>query len=212
MSASPNKFIQTSRQTKQHLLCAGCEERFNREGENWVLKNYAKAPNDFPLLANLSKITPVKLAGDDAYYKCSGDVDANRIGYFAISIFWRAAISDWQSPLGKIEKLDFGPYLERFRLYLLGKEGFPKEAALSTLVTPSNNPPDFTLYPSWLPKSNLPFHRYGFYIPGLLFTLGIGKKIMPEMVEECVIHNNVLRLSPEAIRIANSTFRRLKSA
>jgi hypothetical protein len=212
MSASPDKFIQTSRQVKQYLLCADCEGRLNKEGENWVLKNYAKAPNDFPILKNLSKVVPIKQSRDDKYYQCSGDVDANRIGYFAVSVFWRAAVSDWQSPLGKIIKLDFGPYLEKFRLYLLGSAGFPKEAALSALVTPSYSPPDFTLYPSWLPRSNLPFHRYGFYIPGLLFTLGIGKKIIPEMVEECAIHNGVLHVSPEAIRIARSTFRRLRSA
>jgi hypothetical protein len=34
-----NATVQTSRQLKAHLLCRSCEERFTKNGENWVLRH-----------------------------------------------------------------------------------------------------------------------------------------------------------------------------
>src|SRR6266496_1098852 len=49
----------TSDQVRKHLLCADCEDRFNRNGERWVLKNCYRGEHGFALCAALRISEPV---------------------------------------------------------------------------------------------------------------------------------------------------------
>src|SRR5215472_6701431 len=46
--------VRTSTQVKDLLLCGECEQRFNRNGEKWVVDRCFQKPGDFPLQAILA--------------------------------------------------------------------------------------------------------------------------------------------------------------
>ncbi len=58
MLISSRGVIQTSRQTKTHLLCNECEDVLNRNGEKWVLPRIANVDKSFPLFDMLTKVSP----------------------------------------------------------------------------------------------------------------------------------------------------------
>jgi hypothetical protein len=49
--------VQISRQMKAHLLCADCEQRFSKFGENWVLKRCLRKDGTFPQKSTLCENT-----------------------------------------------------------------------------------------------------------------------------------------------------------
>jgi hypothetical protein len=63
LSASEAKQSQT--QLADYVLCGDCEQRFNKNGENWALANIPRrygAP--FPLLNAFSLATPIEVVED----------------------------------------------------------------------------------------------------------------------------------------------------
>src|SRR5678810_1070890 len=52
---TPDVSVMTSEQTSEKLLCADCEQRFNRGGEDWILRQCWKTEADFPLYDTLKK-------------------------------------------------------------------------------------------------------------------------------------------------------------
>jgi len=55
----------SSEQAKDYLLCAKCEDRFNKGGEDWVLKNCWHNENEFPLRSALVASLPSPLSSPD---------------------------------------------------------------------------------------------------------------------------------------------------
>lgn len=45
----------TSKELRVRLLCAACEQRFHRRGENWVLKRLYRGPGKFLLFDSVTK-------------------------------------------------------------------------------------------------------------------------------------------------------------
>ena len=111
----------SSDQARAHLLCSDCEDRFNRGGENWVLKNCWRSPATFPLHAALTTAKVLFDDGDICAYagKTVPGVDVDKLIYFGASVFWRASVCT--SRLGRVkeERLRLGPYQNVLRLYLL---------------------------------------------------------------------------------------------
>jgi uncharacterized protein YlaI len=181
------KPARTTKQIKAYLLCDECEERFNKEGENWVLANGVQENDDFPLQSALKTAEP-KFTNDD-FATFSGldtpGLELDKLGYFAISILWRAAVFDWSkvSQDGP-EQLNFGPYREQLRLYLLGGT-FPDDACLFIYI--AKNKTDRVIIPPRGGRApNGTFH-YSFHIPGFLFMMVLGKKIPQTMRSMCSI-------------------------
>jgi len=56
--------------------------------------------------------------------------------YFAASVVWLAAVRQWKYH-DDILQLNLGPYIETFRLYLIGEQDFPTSAAVWINVRPS---------------------------------------------------------------------------
>src|SRR5947208_4164630 len=64
-SKNPNPYlltvkgaVQTSWQMKAPLLCRDCEQRFQKSGENWVLKHCLQGDGSFPLASILASRSP----------------------------------------------------------------------------------------------------------------------------------------------------------
>jgi hypothetical protein len=68
---------QTSQQYRGHLLCAICEDRFNKGGEKWVLTNGWRTETDFPLRNALLAATPIP-----AWSVVLGAVAAGLLGWY----------------------------------------------------------------------------------------------------------------------------------
>jgi hypothetical protein len=51
--------LQTSKQATRRLLCDGCEKRFDRQGENWMLRNIYRGHGRFRLRELIEATTPL---------------------------------------------------------------------------------------------------------------------------------------------------------
>jgi hypothetical protein len=131
-----NATVQTSRQLKAHLLCRSCEERFTKNGENWVLRHCRHKDGRFPLAALLAARNPdISSAGTTTrvYYTANiPEINVAALAYFAASTFWRGSIYGWNEDGST--PVTLGPFQERFRRFLMGEEDFPKDSILWVVV------------------------------------------------------------------------------
>lgn len=193
---TPTRITQKSGQVKDSLLCADCEDRFNKRGEKWTLENYPQISGSFPLQAALKGAVPFKDKNGDRYYNGSRvqGVKLDKLAYFAVSVYWRSGVFQWDL-LDDVHQLSLGLYETALRLFLLDQAPFPNRAALHILVSPAQNPRDGVLFPSTYRTH--PFHCHGFSIPGITFALSLGR-ISDEERAECAIHSDTLLLTKKA--------------
>jgi len=172
-----NTAISTSNQSCKPFLCAVCEDNFSKYGETYVIKNCLRSTDKFELrnlLMNSNKFIQFdnsklffgkQVLGDYLeYYK-----------YFVASIVWRGSVTKWPLMNSTSRQNILGEkYQEEFRLYLLGKSNFPKNAFLSLHISE-----EIDLYPMIVPPTysrENGFHLHHFYIPGIEIKLFIGNK------------------------------------
>jgi hypothetical protein len=169
----------SSEQATAYVLCGECEERFNSGGETWVLKNCWHSEVDFQLRSNLVAISPSPLS-TPAFTIIesvrSEAIDAARLTYFGVSIFWRASVHDWVLMRRHPKRLELGPYEEPLRLFLLELANFPSNALMIISVTSAMDRMRNMLMTFPFLKSRQPeFRQYRFTIPGITFQLFVGK-------------------------------------
>lgn len=86
-----------------YLLCDDCEQRFNRNGENEVLRwlaPKAKAGTS-PLQSKLREVKPFFVDAPPAgtcHHASALGIDAEKFAYFGLSLLWRAAVHSCLSP------------------------------------------------------------------------------------------------------------------
>ena len=115
-------------QYKQHLLCSECEERFNENGEKYVLGLMNSRNQNFPLRNILNQSRATASAHWSQYSaKDTPTIDREKLAYFGLSVFWRASVATWKDASGISEiRINLGEkYNEEIRRYLLGETGFP---------------------------------------------------------------------------------------
>ncbi len=180
--------VQSSRQMKAHLLCAECEQRFSKLGENWALKHCLRKDGTFLLRSILSARTPNISAPPNPtkIYYASGipEINIEALSYFAASIFWRGSIHPWNDD-GSIP-VNLGPFQEQFRRYLMGQQAFPKDASLWVVVREGKEIDRLTYAPIGSRQGN--FHAYKFPMPGLAFSMAVSKNIPANHRERCLVH------------------------
>lgn len=184
IAASREIVLQTSKQIAEHLLCRDCEQLFSRRGEDWVLSRMARSGNS-PLFNALSAAKPYGVfQHDEKLYASVGipEIDAAKLVYFAISVFWRSSAKRWKD-LNTEVGIELGPYREPLRKWLLDEGAFPKNAALVICVPPTEQAVAAVYSPRQM--KNAHFHRITFYIPGVEFTLCLGNKIPAYARERC---------------------------
>jgi hypothetical protein len=200
-----NRMLHSSKQISQHLLCAECETRFTVNGEDWVLKRCHRGSGKFRLREQILAVQPKIFGKDGSVYHAADipSVDVHKLAYFASSVFWRASCS-WKFPHETAIPVPLGKkYAEDFRQYLLGKSAFPQNVSLMLSLSSLEKP---------LMYSEIPYggrvagshHGYQFGIPGLVFTLAVGRMIPESTRVYCLIHGYgnpivVSRLTDQAV-------------
>ena len=187
---SSTVIMQTSRQTKTHLLCSECDNHLNKYGETWLLPKLKTWDKGFPLYDILTKIPPDVAEGEGAAYAASRnpEIDVAAISHFAIGVFWKASVHSWQRDT-KEPRIELGPYGELLRLFLRHEGYFPSHAVLNVGIVP----------PAALFSNAMEPYRgsatgprnYVFNVPGLQFVLTVGKTIDTTARQTC-FHSSAL--------------------
>jgi len=180
--------VQTSKQQCEFLLCSECERLFSENGENWVLRNCLQLNTKFPIASILaSKAPDVRTGLTKVYYaKNIPQINVSALAYFAVSIFWRGSIHNWNCD-GSIP-IKFGPFQEQFRQYLLHLNTFPLNCSLWVVVREGKETDCVTFTPVTERQGN--WHVHKFTMPGLIFMLLVGKMIPDNVRKMCIIHGD----------------------
>jgi hypothetical protein len=172
---------QVSVQYRGYVFCEECEDLFNKHGEKWVLANI---PHDydamFPLHDAINQLQPVFSRKGLVLCNVNGAraFDLDQLVYFATSIFWRGTIHDWRTKTGLVApRVNLGVLEEPIRKFLLGESGLPddKNMVLTIDVWPYKKIHQVAYPPCAAHLQEC--HRYWFYVPGLLFSVFLGKNI-----------------------------------
>jgi hypothetical protein len=131
---TPQVSVISSQQLRDYAFCSNCEQRFNRNGESWVLANMVRM-NGFKLQDALIEAGPVVVHPTIALYAGAAipSIDMDALVYFAMSILWRAAVQEWKSIDGLTTRLDLDGHEEEIREFLLGGP-FPADAVVMVSV------------------------------------------------------------------------------
>jgi hypothetical protein len=179
--------IQTAKAIKDYVLCRDCEQRLNKCGERYTMTQVTqKAGRSFPLLRTLYGCQMTKSAlGFDYYdHTTSPMIDRDKIGYFALSVFWRSGVHSWRRPFGADNQIHLGEHQEALRLYLLSLAPFPAKMMLYFIVC--NDPYSQNRFYT-ASKSSHPGNTttHAFLARGLNFFLMTGEDITEMMGTLC---------------------------
>jgi hypothetical protein len=177
---------QTSRQIRNFVLCRNCEQLFSKNGENYVMTQvFDGKSKKFPLLETLRATAPTWGGPEFVGYELGAtpDIDREKLGYFALSVFWRASVHIWRERGEEPVTLDLGKvYNESFRQYLLGQAGFPADVVLLVVACTDALSQDTFCVPS-LGSRNVE-RTYSFMAKGLNFLMIVGKQLRAPAVRE----------------------------
>lgn len=171
--------LETSRELQHPLLCQGCEESLNKNGENWMLPLFARYEGAFPFYELLTKMPPAIVDNDTKIYAVARnpEIRAEMLIHFAMGIFWKAAIHSW-SRSQKEPLIDLGPYTESARGYLRGETGFPERMALMIGVLPP--PVKHIAFSAPYRGATSEWHNFVLYVLGIEFSLLVGRSVGKE--------------------------------
>jgi hypothetical protein len=194
--------LTTSLQITDHVLCNACEQRFSALGETWVLANMAR-PEGFAIQEELLKVRPIDSNECFAYFSSTAmpAVDMDALVYFAMSVFWRAAVHEWRNVSGTMRGIDLGAFQEPIRLFLLGG-AFPVDAVLLVSVWPTRDVFPGTYTPR---RGTAPgYEAFNFLIPGLEFKLLLGDQI-PDLLRAMCSHASPQRFIFTSMTVVDDT-------
>jgi hypothetical protein len=200
VTLSGTSMRQLSDQLRDYVFCKCCEQRLNKNGEQWVLANI---PDDcdgaFPLRAALQALTPIFVGTDLDLYDVTNvpTFEIDKLLYFAVSVFWRGAVHDWETTGGlKAPKVELCGYEEPIRGFLMGEQILPLGVVLTADIWHAKKVFQAAYPPlaSHLPECQ----RYWFYIPGIIFSLYLGDGI-PADIHLRDTKRNVLGVDVPAI-------------
>lgn len=188
------KAVTSSEQISKHFLCADCEQRISRNGEDYVIPLCPQLSGDYPLRNRLMLMKPVEEypTGDrvcDLWSLLEDDIE--KIIYFAASVFWRAAATKWPYQGKRTQFIVLGDHLEGFRLFLVGRSELPSDSAINVVADACEPPEPFIIYPDSFAGEGCSI--YHFRIPGLLFVLYTGPNI-PKTFREGALNTSGRKL------------------
>jgi hypothetical protein len=188
MRVADGVVMQTDWQVQDYLLCLECEDILNRGGEMWVNPKLATIQKTFPLYDILMK-GPAAHADDlGGVYLAAVNpgMDVEKLTHFAMGIFWKAAVHTWKIGREHI-RIELGPYAEPLRHWLRGGGSFPKNMNLAFAMARPENA--LVILTGPVKQSPKRWQSFSLHVPGLLFTLHVGKLIDLEM-RVCCFHEN----------------------
>jgi hypothetical protein len=182
---SSRNTIQISRQIKDYVLCWDCEQLFNRKGENYAMSLVSEG-GKFPLLATLQAARPTKVTPVFTWYDhlAVPTIDRNKLGYFALSVFWRASVHVWHRNERTSPLIDLGPFTEVLRTYLLGESAFPKDVVVMFVACTDALSQNIFYEPS---KGNEKQETYTFLARGLNCFMILGQQVSDPIRTLCAV-------------------------
>jgi|HubBroStandDraft_4_1064222.scaffolds.fasta_scaffold15509_5 hypothetical protein len=180
--------LESDRQLQHDLLCVDCEKCLNRGGESWLLPLLARLDGPFAFHDMLVTVQPDIVDGDVKAYAAAKNpkIEVDKLVHFAMGVFFKAGVHSWSG--SRTEPLiDFGPYTESIRTFLLGESGFPQRMVLMVGVLPPPVKDISFCYP--YRGSNTKWFNYLFYACGMEFALGLGKGLTREARQSCIASN-----------------------
>ena len=185
--------VQSSKQTKDHLLCSDCEGVLNEGGEKWLLPKLAKIEGKFPFL-DILRLKPPKFAEPDLVVCAAATnpgIRVDKLVHFGLGMFWKASVHHWGF-VSDETLIDLGEYGEKVRAFLKGEADFPDDIALTLYVSP----PPTTLISFFQPFEGKAaaddLRLFYFNVCGLRFTLSISKNIGD--LRSICLHSNLEHL------------------
>lgn len=172
---------------KQPLLCHDCEQRFHRQGENWLARQVYNNRN-FPLLDRLRAEPPADASAAQFQVPDAtpAGIDSQKLAYFALSVLWRAVFKWRMLDRRNTTAIDLGAYEEPIRQFLLGEAGFPSDVVVEVSLCTDEFSQGSCVPPSILPqKSPRTVHRYSLLARGIKFTIFVGRAIPAEQRQRC---------------------------
>jgi hypothetical protein len=113
-------------------------------------------------------------------------VDRDKLAYFGVSVFWRAAVHRWHLPSADPGPIQLGPYEAPIRRYLLGETNFPKDVVLLVSVAHSTEEMKNKFVTSpWCFKREGGHHQFKLIVPGITFQMCVGKIMQPGLRNMC---------------------------
>jgi hypothetical protein len=188
------RVVQSSRQITTYLLCRECEQRFSKNGEEWMTGQVLDGKKDFPLLDRLKEGAPFRVgAAYEAYSGTAVGVDTEKLAYFGLSVLWRASVAKWWISSTETTAIDLGEHQEPIRRFLLGETGFPHDVlAIATVCTDFDSQGCF--YPPCAVPQN-PFRAYSLLTLGVSFRFFMGADVPPEFRAFCCVHSSDRRIT-----------------
>lgn len=184
--AVPGRQISNPEHIAASLLCLECEQRFNRNGEDEVLRWLApKAKKGgSPLYVSLKSETPAWSDDDVAcYWGTSLGVLPEKFAYFGLSLAWRASACEWPLPHGgHTTRLDLGEFSEPVRRYLADETPFPSHVYVTVTVCSDEKSQQL-----WAPPQRSLEHPGLVVAPiiGMLFRFWFGR-VLPSPIHRTV--------------------------
>jgi hypothetical protein len=167
---TPEIIMATDKQVWSHLLCRDCEQLISKKGEDYVMR-LVENGEDFPLLSRLRVAMAIRVEADCVIFSGSAiGIDTSKLGYYALSVVWRAAVENWKSLKGQTTTVDLGTFEEPVRKYLIGETGFPAGVAVMVVVCNDLGSQQTIYFPKDSKNSNL-YPTFGFLVRGLLFRV-----------------------------------------
>jgi hypothetical protein len=179
----------SSYQVQDYVFCRDCEQRFGKEGEDYMMRLVVTREQRFPLLEMLES-TGAGLKGSfwTAYSVSDAPfVNRDKIGYFVASVFWRASVHQWKQDDGKIIFLDLGPENnETLRRYLLGETTFPPNAWIFAIACKDAESQTMFVMPGPNVKKD---KTWAVIMRGLIFFFSMGTDAPGYIVRRCMMNS-----------------------
>lgn len=176
--------VRTNRQIEDYVLCGDCEQRFNKNGEDWILRHVDNGKH-FPLLQTLKLAIPFRATQRIvAFSGAAVGIDTEKLAYFALSVLWRSSVHEWRI-LGQTTSVSLGVHEEPVRKYLLGEDAFPSDVHV-LVVACTDLASRGSFYVPGVLRHGLTM-MYVLLTRGIYFRVHAGGRISPQMRELCCL-------------------------
>lgn len=199
--------LKTQVQMKQPLLCRDCEGRFDKGGESHVLEMIApKSRRAFPLHDRMRIAYPRDSDPSiSRFYGPDFGLDMDKFAYFAISVVWRLAATQWEmQDNSQTRPLNLGSFQENMRRYLLGETPLPSDMAVIVIVCNDAKSRETFFLPCRSVEAGC--LNFRFLARGIFFRVLVGYQMWPSLKEasctsrfKCIWYGDGERRTLEAL-------------
>jgi hypothetical protein len=182
---TPQIIMPTTRQLWAHLLCAGCEQCFNKRGER-VVMSLVQRKGGFRLLNLLNVAMAMEQHGRMTVFSGTDTgIDTEQLAYFALSVIWRSAVRKWRTLKEQTTSISLGAYEEPIRQYLAGEADFPENVVVLVTVCTDFGSRNMVFAPSTTKATAYPYHA--FLARGIWFRVFTGANLPQDIRDRCCV-------------------------